>query len=115
MNITLTEVYIVVWELFVFNNFCELKFCTGKFSYKSICKLSRQHFVASKNFFSFYWKGTGLDGGVRKRLLYLRLPCIQKDMVENSCHRYAVCGKRSEVIIGHLQRKLSSLFAVFKA
>ena len=37
MNITLTEVYIVLWELFVFNNLCELKFCTGKFSYKSIC------------------------------------------------------------------------------
>ena len=32
---------------------------------------------------------------------------------ENSCDRYAVCVKRSGVIIGHLPRKLSSLFAVF--
>ena len=32
---------------------------------------------------------------------------------ENSCDRYAVCVKRSEVIIGHLPRKLSSLFAAF--
>ena len=34
---------------------------------------------------------------------------------ENSCDRYAVGVKRSGVIIGHLPRKLSSLFAVFKA
>ena len=32
---------------------------------------------------------------------------------ENSRDRYAVAVKRSGVVIGHLPRKISSLFAVF--
>ena len=33
--------------------------------------------------------------------------------LENSCDRYAVCVKMSEVIIGHLPRKLSRVCSLF--
>ena len=62
-------------------------------------------------------------GGVRKRLLYSRLPRMQRDVVgsygrgagelENSCDRYAVAVKRSGVVIGHLPRKLSRVCSLF--
>ena len=33
--------------------------------------------------------------------------------ITNSCNRYAVCVKRSEVIIGHLPQKLSRVCSLF--
>ena len=81
--------YTVVWEISVFNNFCMLKFRMGKFSYNSICTKNFQDKILSPEkelIRSCIHDGPGhvcmhiTHGGDRKKLLYSRLPRMQRDM-----------------------------------
>ena len=95
----------VFWEISVFNNFHMLKVPIGNFSHHSICTEFFQDEISWLNI--FVCPGHKCmhitHGGVRKRLLYLRLPRIQRDVwraaigeelecdreLDNSCDRYS--------------------------
>ena len=91
----------VVWEIFACNNFRMLKFHMGKFLYNNGCsKFERvkRDFRLKKFFVRYIRKEQGVHachGGVRKGLLYSRLPRIQRYMAGSyrrgvswqHCHR----------------------------
>ena len=88
-----TRTCTVVWEIFACNNFRMLKFRMGTFSYNNGCS----KFERAKRDFRFKYfllryirKEQGVHachGGVRKGLLYSRLPRIQRDMAGS----YSIC------------------------
>ena len=117
----------VVWEIFVCKNFVQGNFRTTPF----VRKFFKTSFYCLKIFVHFIRKEQGLteefgkDCCIRGYHVYgyhvykkrwreaigKELECDREP--ENLCDRYAVCVKRSVVIIGHLPRKLSRVCSLF--
>ena len=76
----------VILDILVFNKYVMLKVRAEKFLYNSFCtKIFQDEILSLPEFFCTLYirkrkRSKRMHGGVRKRLLYSRIPCIQGDM-----------------------------------
>ena len=100
-------------QLHLYENFSRRHFISSKFLVRFIRKEqgSKEEFGRDCCICDYHVYGYHVYKKIWQEAIGEELKCDREP--ENSCDRYAVCVKRTVVIIGHLLRKLSSLFAVF--